>query len=124
MTDFWTLIWGSNIANNVKSFFWKAGNNLLPTCLNLHRKVWESPSCKICQLEAESIEHILWECSSAQNVLEVGCCMALQKSSLSFLDSSIYVYISRKHSTKDIELFLCIARNIWLRHNSLDFRLF
>jgi hypothetical protein len=65
----WKGIWNSQIPNTVKTFMWRACQNLLPTRENLaKRKIITDPSCPICGLEAESIEHILWECSSSSDV--------------------------------------------------------
>jgi hypothetical protein len=53
----------------VKLFLWKACRNALATRGNLHRRnIISDPSCPICGLETETVEHILWRCGSAQDV--------------------------------------------------------
>jgi hypothetical protein len=76
---FWKMIWGLKIPNSTKVFLWRACNNLLPTRANLRRKGMDlEENCVICIHEPESIQHVLWECPSAQDVWEV-CDRNIQK---------------------------------------------
>lgn len=55
----------SKVPNAVKMFVWRVCNDLLPTKENILKK---DSLCPIYSLEGESVEHILWSCSSARDV--------------------------------------------------------
>jgi hypothetical protein len=56
----WKGIWSPNIPNVVKTFMWRACQNLLPTKANLaKRKIITNSSRPICGLENETTSHIL-----------------------------------------------------------------
>lgn len=75
----WMNIWQSNTLPVVKTFMWKAFYNILPTKQNLKLKnVVRDALYHICESVEESIEHILWECPSANDVWSI-CCKELQK---------------------------------------------
>ncbi|KAF5481094.1 hypothetical protein F2P56_001779 [Juglans regia] len=66
----WTKLWKMNLPPAVKNFLWRACQNILPTKNNLYkRKVLDIPICPMCLSEPETVEHILWECASANDVL-------------------------------------------------------
>jgi hypothetical protein len=53
----------------IKLFLWKACRNVLATKENLLRRIIiYDPLCPICELENESVGHILWSCGSAKDV--------------------------------------------------------
>jgi hypothetical protein len=57
----WKRLWQLQAPANVKNFYWRLGNNLLPTKGNLFkRKIATDPLCSICLLELETSYHILW----------------------------------------------------------------
>jgi hypothetical protein len=59
----WRDCWNLKVPNVVKMFLWRTFNNLLPTKVNLKKKVVvQSTSCPICESEEETVEHILWSC--------------------------------------------------------------
>ena len=65
----WKACWKLNVPNVVKLFLWKALHNLLPTRVNLTRKgIIKDTSCPICGLGEETVSHILWDCSTSQDV--------------------------------------------------------
>ena len=48
---------------------WRACHNLLPTKANLFkRRVTDSLLCPICNLEDESVEHVVWSCLATSDV--------------------------------------------------------
>jgi hypothetical protein len=122
MPDIWRDLWNLKIPSKVKLFAWRACQNLLPTRDNLYkRKVIQDPVCPCCGLEVETIIHSLWSCSAAKDVWgdNLSCfqkCSSSQISFLLLLDSCFRIYDKEK-----VELLLVVARNIWLRRNSLLF---
>ena len=65
----WSRIWHANVPNKTKYFSWRACLNILPTQANLaHKRVVEEAWCCFCQLEDESVLHVLWGCGAAQDV--------------------------------------------------------
>lgn len=66
----WKGIWKMKSTNGVKNFMWRACKNLLPTKDNLLRKrVIEDPFCPICNLEAETTLHALWDCTASRGCM-------------------------------------------------------
>jgi hypothetical protein len=106
----------------VKLFAWRACQNLLPTRDNLYkRKVIQDPICPCCGLEVETVIYSLWSCPTAKDVWgdNLSCfqkCSSSQISFLLFLDFCFRIYDKEK-----VELLLVVARNLWLRRNSLLF---
>ena len=69
MKVLWSRIWSLHIPPKVKNFIWRACLNILPTKINLKKKKITSDGfCPICESEAESIDHALWECPAANDV--------------------------------------------------------
>jgi len=61
--DLWKHIWHSQTLSKIKLFLWQACHNALPTRDNLYRrKIVPDPVCSICNMEAETTEHILLLC--------------------------------------------------------------
>ena len=58
---FWSRIWQANVPNKIKKISWRACLNILPTQANLaRRRVVEEAWCNSCQLQDESVFHVLW----------------------------------------------------------------
>jgi hypothetical protein len=71
--EIWKTVWKLKVPNAVKMFIWKAGHNILPTKANLLRRgVIKEAMCPICLRETETVEHILWECASSNDVWGCG----------------------------------------------------
>lgn len=69
----WKECWSLKIPNVAKLFLWKAMHNLLPNKMNLINKgVVQNTLSPICELEDETVEHILWNCLSAHDVWGIG----------------------------------------------------
>jgi hypothetical protein len=118
--EIWKMCWQLNVPNAVKMFVWKAGHNLLPTKANLLRRgVIKEAMCPICSRETETTKHILWECSSTNDVWGCGP-VRLQKSSCkggTFLNLLEEVRV--RCDRREVELFAITARRIWLRRNDI-----
>ena len=60
----WKGIWSLHVPNKVKNFIWRACQNLLPTIMNLDRRiVIFDPTCERCCEMPKQILHALWFCS-------------------------------------------------------------
>ena len=68
-TKLWNGIWSARVQPKVKMFIWRACKNILPTQTNLFDKgVTQTFSCLWCEDEAETTDHVLWNCEFAQRV--------------------------------------------------------
>ena len=62
----WSRVWQAHVPNKIKIFSWRACLNILPTQANLaRRRIVEGARCSTCQLEEESVLHVLWGCGAA-----------------------------------------------------------
>jgi len=119
----WRDLWSLKVPGKVKLFAWRACQNLLPTKENLcKRKVIQDPSCPCCGLAVENVIHCLWSCPAAGDVWgdHLSCfhkCSTFQQSFIHLLDYCFHTFEKEK-----VELLLVVARNIWLRRNSLVFQ--
>ena len=108
------------MVNAVKNFLWRACNNLLPTKMNLMRRgIVKDARCPICEREAETMTHILWRCSAAQD--EWGCePKKLQKGideGLTF--AQVLTTMIGRFDMEEIELMAVMAQKIWFRRNAM-----
>jgi hypothetical protein len=63
----WSLIWKLVVPPKVKVFWWRVIHEFLPAKQILHRRHIEPTAfCEVCGADAESIKHILMECSVAK----------------------------------------------------------
>nr|POE82603.1 putative serine/threonine-protein kinase pbl5 [Quercus suber] len=63
MKSIWNGIWKLEVPNRIKLFMWHAGNDSLPTRVNLVcRKLLTESTCPLCKLEPEDTLHALWKC--------------------------------------------------------------
>ena len=68
-TSFWRKIWNLHTPSKINLFTWKACQDILPTKANLcHHHILDSPTCKTCNVEPETVEHLLWDCSFTKKV--------------------------------------------------------
>jgi hypothetical protein len=111
--EVWKRCWSLDVPNAVKMFLWRALNNSLPTKVNMfYRGVVDNKACPICEREDETVEHILWSCSSANDVWGCGI-RKLQKS-----QCVIFEEITAKYDDSVVEFFAVVARRIWMRRNA------
>ncbi|XP_059450800.1 uncharacterized protein LOC132181566 [Corylus avellana] len=118
----WKGIWKIQGASVVKTFMWQACNNILPTKEVLYkRKIVQEPSCPICGLANETVDHILWSCPSAKDVW-TECSPKISKCA-SIVDdfSAIMAHLLERLDADQLQLMAATARQIWLRRNSVVF---
>jgi hypothetical protein len=113
--EFDSQMWKTN-------FLWHACHEILPTCVNLHRrKIVEDALCPLCGSEEESIIYVLWQCPAIADVWSVGC-KKLQKWSS---EGSTFLHLVEKVFSRcdpeETQLFMGIARRLWLRRNDFVF---
>jgi hypothetical protein len=101
---------------------WKVSLNILPTKENLHRRnIVLDPLCPICQLETESVGHILWGCRSSQVVWQESI-RKIQKLSVAKDDGMILLpTLQEKLDGHNFIHAMMVARPIWMRINSFVF---
>ncbi|XP_059442059.1 uncharacterized protein LOC132174415 [Corylus avellana] len=118
----WKAIWNNGVPRPVKTFLWKACNNIFPTKENLFKKhVTLDPPCPICSLEGETVGHILWSCPSAHDVWNE-CTTRINKSTSDYIDFiSIMEKMMKRTSEEEMKLVAIAARQIWHRRNSMVF---
>jgi hypothetical protein len=119
---FWRKVWQIRGPPVVKLFLWKACTNSLATQDNLHRRnITRNSLCPICELEPETLGHILWKCGSAKDVwLESS--RKLQKCSVTeeaFGD--IFNILFKKLDREEMQVFVTVACQIWLIRNAYVF---
>ena len=115
----WRSIWKLNIPSVEKNFLWRACENILPTRDNLCRqKIISNPMCPLCEQEAKTTFHILWQCISARDVWGSGSAV-FQKSCYSEPDFlQVAEDMISKCSTMEFQQFVGVARKLWLRRNA------
>jgi hypothetical protein len=118
----WNTIWQLNIKNVEKHFLWRACHDSLPIKVNLCSRMITSdplyPLCPICEIEPETVYHILWQCPLAGNVWSAGG-FTFQKSH--FEGPSFLKVVEGMHArcdSEDFQLFAGISRCAWLRQNA------
>jgi hypothetical protein len=118
----WKFLWSLKVPNQVKTFTWHACHDILPTKSNLlKRKVIEEDICPCCNLENETLFHAIWLCLVAQDVWgdSKSCFQKCSMLCISF--KYLFEKCMSRFSKEDMELFVNIARKIWLRRNVLIF---
>jgi hypothetical protein len=119
---FWKDLWALSVSNLVKMFTWRACHNILPTRSNLSkRRVVEDNMCPCCKREPETVMHVIWSCPASLDVWGGGNSSfhKCNYDSVSFAD--LLENIMQQFRRDEVELFVVIARCIWLRRNSLVF---
>jgi hypothetical protein len=123
LPDIWKDLWNLKVPGKVKMFAWRACQNLLPTRENLcRRRVIQDPSCPCCGLAVESVIHCLWSCPAASDVWGDLLSCFQKCSSFQFSFMHLLEYCFQTFEKDKVELMLVVARNIWLRKNSLIFQ--
>ena len=108
----WRKLWKLHIPNEIKVFVWRALHDILPTRENLVcRHIVEDSTYELYKRGYDSVLHILWECSVAQDVW-VGCSRGLQKCAGGQKDFlQLVEELLNKLPLEEFELFLVQA---WL----------
>ncbi|XP_042939333.1 uncharacterized protein LOC122274353 [Carya illinoinensis] len=118
----WKSIWELNVPGKVKTFMWKAGNDLLATKWNLFkRKILDDPLCPTCQTDTETVMHLLWQCPTA-NVVWTEMTTPIQKWNVAEDDFlSMWGRMKGKLTEPDLEMIAATMRMLWMRRNELVF---
>ena len=65
----WSSIWSASVPPKVRTFMWRACKDILPTQTKLFEKrCIHTYTCLWCCEEAETSDHVLWQCEFAQKV--------------------------------------------------------
>jgi hypothetical protein len=116
----WKTCWKMKVPNAVKMFLWKACHNLLPTKANLAKMgVILTSTCPLCEREEETVEHILWSCPTAQDVWGGSITKFQKRVCGESLFIQVFEVLMGKCEMEELELFATIARQIWLRRNTV-----
>ncbi|XP_058774363.1 uncharacterized protein LOC131648640 [Vicia villosa] len=54
----WKRIWKAPVHNRVRNFLWRASKDILPTKINLSKKVKLAPDFPLCQNQVETSDHL------------------------------------------------------------------
>ncbi|ONI00414.1 hypothetical protein PRUPE_6G087800 [Prunus persica] len=119
-SDVWKVIWRAHITPKIRNFMWRALTNSIPTCANLFgRKLARSPTCRLCGLFPETVEHLLLLCSWTRAVW-FGCPFgyAPNLASITTLDSWLSSFLRSSFADGDqrdwgISLFMFCSWEIW-----------
>ena len=66
---FWSSIWDASVPPKVRIFMWRACKGILPTQAHLFDKgISNTFTCVWCGDDAETEDHLLWQCEFAQRV--------------------------------------------------------
>ncbi|KAF5475420.1 hypothetical protein F2P56_007226, partial [Juglans regia] len=118
----WQQIWHSNVPPSEEVYLWRACLDALPTQSKLFQKrIVDHPLCPICNLEEETVVHVLWGCEAARDVWSQ-CSIKLQKcylpqSSMLHLVEAIIVSMA----PDVLQEFIIVAKRIWWRRNNFIF---
>jgi hypothetical protein len=68
--QFWKAIWKLNLNDRLKIFIWKIAWNMLPTRERLSQISISilDPSCPLCKVATDSLQHLFFECFYARVV--------------------------------------------------------
>lgn len=103
-------------------FIWKVCYDILPTRLNLvKRKFSDQVMCPICNIENESLIHILCECPAATDVWgETRSPLRKWRATASsFMELWTEILINTPIKTQELCALICC--NLWLRRNAFIF---
>ncbi|XP_071901071.1 uncharacterized protein [Coffea arabica] len=71
-TQMWKTLWGLNVKHKIKLFIWRCITNTLTARETIFRRTKQgSPFCSRCGDKVETVEHILFHCSQAQQVWKI-----------------------------------------------------
>lgn len=120
--SFWKMIWGLKIPNPTKVFLWRACSNLPSTRENLRRRGMDlEVKCVICSQETESIQHVLLECPSAQDVWGV-CNRKIQKMVIVGADfREVMEMLATKCSPQEMGLIAVASRSEHMEEEKYSF---
>ena len=114
----WAALWKLKILNRVKVFAWRACNDILPMKMNLaNQRIITDAVCPICTRFPETVVHVLWDCSAAQDVWASSVKLP-QKGKHGLLDMfQLMEYLMERLAREDLELMVVQAWLIWTQRN-------
>lgn len=118
MKQIWENIWKLKIPTKIKTFCWKALNNIIRNKVNLHSRGIDTPIiCPICNQSNENSDHCLFVCKRAQEIwkLTFDCVFLEEEFNGSLVD--IWIRIKSRHSRENLELIAITCWAIWLDRN-------
>jgi hypothetical protein len=115
-TKQWKDIWKIKGPMVVKTFLWKACNEILPTRVNLHKRgIVYDPLCPVCRVEDETVGHILWRCSAAVGVWSI-CSNVINKCpSIDGSFGQVLRVLGERLDGDGLQLAAVVAQLLWLR---------
>jgi hypothetical protein len=121
-TKQWKDIWKIKGPMVVKTFLWKAYNEILPTRVNLHKRgIVYDPLCPVCRVEDETVGHILWRCSAAVGVWSI-CSNVINKCpSIDGSFGQVIRVLGERLDGDGLQLAAVVAQLLWLRRNNWVF---
>ncbi|XP_030959184.1 uncharacterized protein LOC115981148 [Quercus lobata] len=106
----------------IKNIAWHASRNILPTKANLcHHKVLDKPTCEACGMEAESSEHLFWQCDKAREIWTTSR-IPIDSSGVhfnEFVDLLWHLKFVQHFGDEILELVITIAWSIWFNQNQV-----
>ena len=120
MQQVWKALWKMRVPNKIKIFGWRVFHGILPTRVNLvKKKIIRESVCPICTQFPKNELHVFWECPAAQDVWARSR-IRFQKCTLGQHDmAQLFQYLLDRLDTKEVELFLIQAWDIWNQRNSI-----
>ena len=115
-SGFWRKLWQLKLPSKIKNFLWRAVSRCLPTKDLLRTRGIDINSlCPICQVDDESIEHILVNCSFADHCHQLSSSFVIQEGSSSFAEWLSRVF--EKHNQTEILVHVVICWLLWKNRN-------
>lgn len=106
----------------IKHFCWRAINGVHPTKINLQKREIQIPvNCPVCHIEAESEDHVIFECRRAQEIWKLTFNHEILETDFnqSFADRR-WLKLSMLLSMEDLQLVATTCWAIWVDRNKLD----
>ncbi|CAN1148352.1 Putative ribonuclease H protein At1g65750 [Linum perenne] len=121
-SKFWRWIWKLSIPPKLKFFLWRMCHNALATKANLHRRRCAQDNiCPCCLLQAETIDHMMFRCQTAQRFWSKvfpSIQMPAMDSNFQSWCSSLQDNVNEEGMTK----ISYILWSIWKRRNAVVFQ--
>ncbi|CDP09717.1 unnamed protein product [Coffea canephora] len=122
----WKWLWKLKVKSKIKHFIWRSLNGLLPVNDLVFKRIHQGdPICDGCGEQEESIEHLFFQCSRAQEVWKMA---PIQWDGLTEQTRNILVWwnsmleaTNRIEGREHVELTVNILWQIWKRRNEWKF---
>ena len=114
----WKIIWQLKVPSKIQIFLWRACSNAIPVrWLLWKRRVVESPICSVCNIEEESVEHLMLGCEWTRGVW-FECCpgMRICREEISTVDVwllKIYTELKGRGQERIMNDIAYVSWQIW-----------